>query len=239
MLAPEGVTTLDVTGGAPPFDVDFASGGDRSGGTFFGVDGGSTVPYRAGVLGDVTDTLQVTDAAGQVSLPLNIAIGPALKLSPPGASVSVGGTFDFTASGGQPPIAFGLSAAPACDAGQEAWPDAGSCLGATGASCILADGQYTSGSTSASSTDWVFALDGNGVCALSPVEVGLALTFANATQVASPGQSLLLVPFGGSPPYQIAFDSHGNLSGGAMSPTGVYTAGPNANLALLRYGPAG
>jgi hypothetical protein len=97
-----GPQAFSVSGGTPPYSYSIAT--NNSGGTI----NASSGAYTAGTKGGVTDTVQVTDSAGNTSRSTVTVRGP-LAISPTSASVATGATRAFSASGGSPPYTFSLA----------------------------------------------------------------------------------------------------------------------------------
>lgn len=156
----------------------------------------------------------VTDAnAAQASAQVVVTAG--VTIIPQGARVAPGGTLQLVAVGGRPPYqwsAVGLTTTK----GSRIDP----ATGALSLSVLQAAGAVT-----------VQATDSAGGTGSASVLVLPALQAPPIPPptVIVPGYEFDLVASGGSPPYQYRYADRGNVSGGAVSPSGHYRAGPNGN----------
>lgn len=147
-------------GGSSPYSFSLAI--NNSGGTI-NVSSGA---YTAGTQGGVTDTVQVTDNAGNTSGATVTVRGP-LAVSPTSASVAASATKTFTASGGTPPYTFSLA------------------TNNSGGAINASSGVYTAG-TKAGVTDTVRVTDAAGSTSNATASVTAATCSAIAkVQVAS------------------------------------------------------
>ena len=100
-----GVSIAGPTSAAPRGSITFSGQGGSGSGYLFTLStnrsGGSMsgAVYTAGPHGNVVDVVQLADSLGNVAA-TNVAVGPAVTITPSSASVSPGGTVGFSASGG-------------------------------------------------------------------------------------------------------------------------------------------
>jgi large repetitive protein len=167
----------------------------------------ATGQYTAGATGSVTDTIQVTDSAGNTAT-ASIAVGPSVTITPASASLSPRGSQTFTASGGS---GAGFSWVVTTN------KSGGSIVG-TGDT-----GAYAAGTTG-SVTDVIEVTDSLGNTATADVAVtaGLSVNPPSASVPPLGTQSFTCVGGSGS---LLAFVLTTNKSGGSITPQGSYTAG--------------
>lgn len=97
-----GSQVFSAKGGSSPYTYSLSI--NNSGGTI----NASSGAYTAGTKGGVTDTVQVTDNAGNTASTTVTVRGP-LAVSPTSTSVATGATKTFSASGGTPPYTFSFA----------------------------------------------------------------------------------------------------------------------------------
>jgi hypothetical protein len=149
---------------------------------------------------DAGATAQVVVTAGVAVIPQNARIAPS-------------GQLQFVAVGGRAPYQWSLVESP----------PPGIIDPATGLLSVAADarpGQIQ-----------VVATDSAGESGTAAVEILPALQAPPTPppSVIVPGFEFDLVAIGGSPPYQFSYKPRGNVSGGSLSPSGHYRAGPNGS----------
>jgi hypothetical protein len=160
-VAPAESLSLVASGGQPPYEFSMVT--DGSGGP--GVDAGRGT-YTAGLLGNTTDRLAVTDANGQVRC-IDVQVGPALDAYLSTAEVRPTVPLRIVATGGRPPYAFTFA-----QKGNR-----------SRAALDPITGDYTPG-PNAGTTDLVYVRDATDAPPLGPIaiDVGqLVLPTGNAT----------------------------------------------------------
>lgn len=201
-VAPRGFLALSARGGQPPYV--FAIREDRSGAS---VEGSSGV-YRAGAVGDVADTVQVTDAAGD-SATASVVVGQALSVGPEVLTVDPVTALTLAAAGGAPPYDCAL-AADASGATLTRNPvDEAACLYRAG----VRQGE-----------DLVSFIDANGVERSIRVLVGGAFSVAPTSLSVAPRETRVIGAFGGARDFEFMLTAA--PSGGTVQTySGVYRAG--------------
>jgi hypothetical protein len=200
---PRGTLALSATGGSNAgwawSLVTNASGGSVS----------SSGVYKAGGVGDVNDSVRVTDSLGNTgSLTLQVTKG--VSIVAPMNTVDAGSNETLTAVGGSGMgFVWSLSAAP------------------SGGSITQA-GTYTAGTTPGV-TDVVAVVDSLGNSAQQHITVVLPLKVAaSATTVAPKGQVTLTASGGSGTGYVWSLPA--NQSGGTITSAGIYTAGSTGSV---------
>ncbi len=186
--SPGGRITFDASGGKTPYAFGFVQNTSSGNITLDG-------HYEAGSIGDVVDTLLVTDVYGATANAA-VQVGSALQLyRSETRPVAPHESVTFIAFGGQPPYAFSIAA------GSSRTPT----IDAT-------SGVYTAGDRSDPDpdgivTDVVRVTDSAAIPQVAtivvPVGARLALTL-NAVDI-HPGQTAQLLASGGKPPYTFGF----------------------------------
>jgi hypothetical protein len=202
-LMPRESFTFTVTGGAGTPALRFAAGSPMSG-PDAAIDPVTHV-YTAGSLGSAEDAIEAEDAAGVV-VTARVAVGPRVGVTPQLGVVAPGGTIVFVGSGGRPPYAYRLAAAPS-----------GGTIGA-------ADGMYTAGATGDVSDVVIVSDATNDPAAEVRAEVRVTAAvrlYPDAASVA-PLESVSFVGLGGQPGYGFSVASS---TGATVDANGVYTAG--------------
>ena len=244
-VAPEGVSLIDVSGGSPPYAVDVRPQDNKSGGatadTASGVhpsDGGSHMyfQYRAGPNGGKTDIVTVTDSDGGL-LGVQVTVGESLSISPELQQRAPLQTQSFAIRGGEAPYwVYIISTGNDC-AGTT--PDAGPLDQLTEPDCVVVDGGIgscidSSGNLTVRScgggTDVIQVFDQAGIKVEATVPVSEALKLQAVHLSTVPGGQLQLEAVGGVPPYNYGYAPRGDVSDGRVDVSGVFTAGPNANV---------
>ena len=163
--------------------------------------------YVAGLLGGVVDKLRVADSAGDAAT-VDIAVDPALVISPASPVAATGHALTFTASGGS--------------GAEYSWRLVTNVSGGT----LSSDGAYVAGSTPG--TDVIEVSDSASETARANVQVIAALLVTETSpQHAAPRQSITLHATGGAPPLAWALVT--NASGGTLD-SGVYVAGTTGSV---------
>lgn len=168
--------------------------------------------YTAGLHGDVTDVVLLTDGAGNTAA-LSIRVASGLTITPAAPRIAPGTTIGFVASGGSGGnYAFSLV------------------TNASGAS-LNAFGVYIAGKL-AGVTDVIEVTDGDGNVKTAAITVApIAISPSNATVVA--GLTRAFVADGGSGGGYV-WSLSINTSGGSVNAFGIYTAGLTAGVDELR-----
>lgn len=171
----------------------------------------STGAYVAGMTPNVTDTVQVLDALGNVAQ-VNVSVGSGLTVNPTKASVPPRGPLSFFVRGGS-----GTGYVWSLEAN------------ASGASIDAPSGKYVAGAT-ANVMDVVRVTDAVGAHESIPVAVGPGVTITPQTTSTAAGKKLSFNVAGGSG-MSYVWSIADNQSGGKIdSSSGVYTAGPKGNV---------
>lgn len=171
----------------------------------------STGAYLAGMTPNVTDTVQVLDALGNVAQ-VNVSVGSGLTVNPTKATVAPRGALAFFVRGGS-----GTGYVWSLEAN------------ASGASIDKGTGKYVAGAT-ANVMDVVRVTDAVGAHESIPVTVGPGVSVTPPTTNVASGAHLGFNVAGGSG-MAYAWSLADNQSGGKIDPsTGVYTAGAKANV---------
>jgi hypothetical protein len=105
-VAPWEQVAFVASGGQPPYEFSMAAVVVPSGGP--GVDAGRGT-YAAGPIGDVIDTVQVTDANGEVRC-FDVVVGPELSFTLSTTDARPGQAARVVATGGRPPYTFSFTA---------------------------------------------------------------------------------------------------------------------------------
>ena len=193
-----------------------ASGGSGTGFTWAYVTNASqgsltaTGAYKAGATGDVVDVVRAKDSLGNVAN-VRITVTTALQIAPTQVSTPPNGELAFTATGGAEPYRFSVQ------------------TNASGSNVVDSTGHYRAGAT-ANVQDVVAVTDANGVVATAVVQVGTGVSVTPSVAIVAPNGSLAFEPSGGSGQgYVWAMIT--NASTGSIDPdTGIYLAGPTANV---------
>lgn len=203
--APSGSLALTVSGGSGS-DYQFALTSNQSLGF---IDG--TGIYEAGIVGDVTDVVTVTDSLGNHAT-VTISVSGGLTLTASATSVPPRGFATFTPAGGS--------------GGGFTFVIRGN---GSGGSINATTGAYLAGELP-NSRDVIEVSDAFGNRATLPITVGPGLTVTPAAPAAPPLGALTFVATGGSGSgYQFAFT--GDASGGTLgATTGLYTAGSTTDV---------
>ncbi|MBS2031064.1 MAG: VCBS repeat-containing protein [Deltaproteobacteria bacterium] len=235
-VAPAGTTRIDVSGGQPPYAFSL-TGADQRSGPEARVDGDGS--YLAGLQGNTADTVRVSDSAG-ASVPVTIQVGAAVQLTPAIVQIAPGQTWQFSASGGEGPYCFALTAGDGCAAPDPtphcadapAGEDCPALDGGDAPACVDRHGLFHAGSCGPGVyTVTLTQAVGPAVQATAAVSPQLSVTPNGAALTAvAPGSTLFFQASGGVPPYHFDFASLGNLSGGAIGDDGVYRSGPTPNV---------
>lgn len=170
----------------------------------------STGVYTAGMTGNVTDVVHVTDSLGNTAT-VSISVGGGIAIAPNSPTVPPRGSQTFTATGGSGSgYTFKLTANP------------------SGGSVTIA-GAYTAGATG-NRTDVIQVTDSLGNTASTNIQVGASVTITPATASTAPLGTVSFAASGGSGA-GYTFSLSTNASAGKVDPTtGKYTAGPNGNV---------
>jgi hypothetical protein len=193
--------------GIAPFTWSLASGG--SGGSL-SASSGSSVAYTAGGTGNTTDTLTISDAAGE-TVTVTISVQNGISISPVDPTILTGGQQSFTATGGDA-------------AGGYTWSvvTAGTALGS------FSGDIYTAGANAG--VDTIQAKDDLGNTATMPVTIVAPLSVSPASPVtASLQQTIAFTADQGLAPFQWTLATNG--SGAVFSASGAsatYQAGTAA-----------
>ncbi|MBS2026516.1 MAG: VCBS repeat-containing protein [Deltaproteobacteria bacterium] len=244
-VAPGGVSLIDVSGGAPPYEVDVRPEDNKSGGAnadshsaTHPTDGGSHIyfQYKAGPLGGKTDVVTVTDSDGGL-VDVQVRVGDPLTISPELQQRAPLQKQSFAIRGGEAPYWVYIKsdnndcAGSTTDAGpidQLTTPDCVIVDGGQG-SCIDSTGTLTVRSCGGG-TDTITVYDQAGAKAEATVPVSEALQLQAAHPSTVPGGSVQLEAVGGVPPYIYSYAPRGNHSDGRVDVDGIFTAGPNPNV---------
>jgi hypothetical protein len=194
-----------------------ASGGSSAGSGYQWVltsrpSGGSVDPvtgaYAAGTTGGVVDVLQLTDGIGTTAS-ISIDVTPGVAISPASLTLAPGGSWDFTASGGDGlPYAFDYATG-----------------GKRSGGSLTTLGGYTAGATEGVTDDLV-ASDLLGNVATVSVLVSSAFQVLPAAPVSVPPRGTIDFDFAGGSGAGYAWSLLTDGSGGSINPsTGVYKAG--------------
>jgi MYXO-CTERM domain-containing protein len=202
--APLGQVAFTATGGAgAPYTWSLAT--NASGG---GIDA-TTGVYTAGATPSVTDVVRVTDSSSAPST-VNVVVGPGVTISPPSPVTAPLGTIGLMASGGS-------------DTGF-VWSFLSN---NSGGSIDTSTGSYTAGATGGI-TDSVHVVDSLGNAATINIAVGAGVSINPASPTTAPQGSISFTATGGNGSFTFSFGA--NNSGGSLSPTGAYTAGPTGSV---------
>lgn len=196
---PRGNVQIKAAGGTEPYTFTFIA--DASGGNV-----NNNGLYLAGSRGSVTDSIRVSDSAGQSTI-VNITVGPAITITPGQVSVAAKSTtpVQFVATGGAGnPYTWQASAGT-----------------------ITTTGSFTPPSNTGVVTITVHDIVGNS--SVATVSVGGALAVASPTLSTYPLGSVPLTAFGGTPPYTYSVVSSVS-HGGTVSSAGIFTAGATGNV---------
>jgi MYXO-CTERM domain-containing protein len=198
-VPPRGSVSFSANGGTAPYAFDLAANGSN------GIVGAGGA-YVAGPKGSVTDTVRVTDSGGKTQTAL-VQVGPEISIAPASGTIALGGTQDFTATGGND--------------GPYSWnASAGTIDGA---------GHFTAPNVSGSVT--IGASDSLGNTAFVVFAVGTGLAIVKTPAQSFPKGTVVFTASGGS---QTGFTWSlvtAPAAGGSIdSATGQFTAGPTANV---------
>ncbi len=206
---------------APPLGtIPFvASGGSGSGYTWtiVSASGGSVSSgglYAAGAKGNTVDTITLSDSLGNQAS-RSISVGGGLLVSPQYASVFLGDSVSFQATGGS-----GTGYTWALSVNQ------------SGGSIGASTGKYVAG-TQPDTTDTVLVTDSLGNSATTTVSVAAKLAIAPASSKVKPGRTIAFTTTGGSGKNQ-QWSVPTNSSGASVSATGEYTAGPGIGTDIVK-----
>ncbi len=206
-VAPREQLTFTVSGGAGDFRFEFSRGGRLSGddadvGPVSGV-------YVAGRNGSAQDLVRVVDAAGSVA-EARVTVTARIAALSGEAFLSPGATLTPAISGGRLPYQFGLVRGPG---------STGTLLGVT----------YVAGDEG-DVVDHLAVADGTGDPAAATtvaIHVGPRVRLYPPGASVAPGEALPFVALGGATAYDFALDA---ASGGSITPTGGYVAGPTGGV---------
>jgi len=203
---PLGVIAFAGTGGAgAPYSWQLLA--NNSGGSIVA----GTGAYTAGMMPNVTDTVQVLDALGNAAQ-VNISVGSGLTVNPTKATVPPRGPLSFFVRGGS-----GTGYVWSLEAN------------ASGASIDAPTGKYVAGAT-ANVMDVVRVTDAVGAHESIPVTVGAGVSVTPTTTNAAAGSKVSFNVAGGSG-MSYVWSIADNQSGAKIdTATGVYTAGPKGNV---------
>ncbi len=203
---PLGAIAFVGTGGAG-MPYTWALLANNSGGSI----NGSTGAYLAGMTPNVTDTVEVLDALGNVAQ-VNVSVGSGLTVNPTKADVPPRGPLSFFVRGGSGTgYVWSLQA------------------NASGASIDAPTGKYVAGAT-ANVMDVVRVTDAVGAHESIPVTVGPGVTVTPLTTNAASGAKVGFNVAGGSGMAYVWTIAE-NQSGAKIDPSsGVYVAGPKPNV---------
>lgn len=194
-VAPRERVVLTITGGSGSASIRFAEGSPHSGADAT-VDP-VTLTYQSGSAGSAEDVIEVVDGAGGVAT-ARITVGPRLAVSPPMGVVAPGGTVALVGSGGRPPYAFRMEAAPSGGA-------------------VGDDGVYVAGAVG-DLVDVVVVSDATldpAAEVRAQLRVTSALRIYPAQASLAPAETLAFVGLGGQPGYAFSVVSS---TGGASTP---------------------
>jgi hypothetical protein len=199
---PQQTLQLAVSGGSGGGFV-WSMATNASGGTVT-----QTGSYKAGATGSTVDVVKVTDGNNNTAT-VTITVGPGVSVTPATASVPPKGTKALTAAGGS---GTGFS-----------WS-----IGSNGSGCsVNSSGVYTAGTTGGT-TDVIKVTDSLGNFANATLTVTGGLTITPATLSLAPkGTRQLSVTGGSGTGYTWSLTVNG--SGGSVSDTGFYAAGPTGS----------
>jgi uncharacterized delta-60 repeat protein len=197
-------TIINATGGSAPYTYSILSGA----GSINSSSGSFTAPAVEG-----TTVIQVTDNLGQSSKGYVYTYTPNLAIRPSLINLSLGATWNFSATGGLAPYTYDIIAG--------------------GNSTISSSGLFTapSGSESIGDTIKVRVSDSSGLSAIGTVTIVSDLSVSPAIQTLGGGASLTLLATGGVSPYTFSIVSG---VGSVNSVSGVYTASTNSGMAVVR-----
>ncbi len=203
-VAPRGITTLTASGGSGSgFSWAFVSNASQGSLSNSGA-------YRAGVGGNVSDVVRVTDSLGNRAN-VSIAVSAPLLLAPNQASAPPNGEVTFTATAGAQPYRYSLQ------------------INASGGNVVESTGHYRAGAH-ANVQDVLAVTDANGVLASAIVQVGTGVVATPSVAIVAPNGSLAFAASGGSGS-GFVWAMITNASMGSISrDTGIYLAGPNADV---------
>lgn len=200
-VAPKGSVAFTATGGYGNGWV-WSVPTNNSGATI-GVNNGK---YVAGAVGNVVDTVHVTDSLGNVAN-VNVSVGGGLAINPSSPSAPTKGTLAFTVTGGSGTgYAWSLP------------------TNASGGTIGSSTGQYTAGTTG-NVVDTVKVVDSLANSATEGVAVGPGLTITPPAASVLAGGAVGFAASGGSG-NGYAWSFVANASGGTLEPnSGAYLAG--------------
>lgn len=202
-VAPRDPVAFTARGGAGGYRFEFSQGGLLSGED--ASVGATSGRYQAGSVGSAQDIVRVVDAAGAFA-EARVTVTAHLAALPGEAYLSPGGTLTPALSGGRLPYGFALVRAP-------------------GSTAALVAGTYVAG-PEGDVVDEIAVNDGTLDPAASTtitVHVGPRVRVYPPSAAVAPGEALSFVALGGAAPHTVALE---NPSGGTISPTGAYLAGP-------------
>ena len=198
---------------APATPVRFTvSGGSGNGIAFVFTTNASTASidavkgdYVAGLKGDVTDSVQVSDSLGNRASAM-VSVGHALSVSSSGSTVPPRATMQLLVSGGARDYAFSIVTS------------------GSGATVTQTGGQYTAGKIP-NTTDVIAVKDANRIVVMVTIKVGPGVSITPAAPVVASGSALQFVATGGSA-QGFKWKLSDNRSGGVIDvSTGAYVAG--------------
>ena len=208
-VAPREAQPLVATGGAGGYQYGFAPGGRLSGAGAH-IDA-ATGLYVAGRDGSAQDVVQVTDASGSVAQ-ARVTVTAHLAAVPAEAYLSPGASLTPAMTGGLYPYVLTLVPAP-------------------GSSAYLVGATYTAG-PEGDVVDQIAVADMTGdpdANTTVVIHVGPRVRLYPPSASVAPGEALPFVSLGGVPPYTFGF-AVASASGGSISPTGAYVAGPTGGV---------
>jgi hypothetical protein len=198
-----GAQAFSASGGASPYTFSVVT--NNSGATI----NTSTGAYTAGTKAGVTDTVQVTDSAGNTSN-ATVTVRAALVISPASVVLNAGGAQAFSASGGASPYTFSIV------------------TNNSGGTINASTGAYTGG-TKAGVSDTIRVADSAGNISNATVTVRAALAISPASAALNAGGAQTFSASGGASPYTFSIVT--NNSGGTINAsTGAYTGGTKAGV---------
>jgi len=199
-VAPKGSQTFTASGGSGGYSYSLQT--NASGGAI----NASTGAYTAGVIGNVTDTVQVTDSLGNVTT-VTVSVGPGITINPSSPTSPPKGSLAFSASGGSGTgYTWSLT------------------TNNSGGSINASTGAYTAGAT-VNVADTASVADSLGNTASVNVSVGGGLAINPASPTSPPKGSVAFSATGGSVT-GFVWSMQASVSGGSINAsTGAYTAG--------------
>lgn len=193
------------SGGTSPYTYSVLAGG--AGGTITSA-GAYTAPKSAG-----SDTVQVTDANGQVSnATVTVVTAAQLTISPATLQLNVGDSYTFTASGGVPPYSYSITSG-----GTYGSITSGGMFTASAAGTATVQVSDSLGNTATTAATVTVVTAGSGPLTLSPTSV-----------LVPDNETLYLIASGGSGTYSSLTASKGSTQPvNSTTHTGSYNANGN------------